>query len=192
MKRGYIRVSTVQQNTDRQESQLRGQVDKIYIDKASGSSMAGRHELERMMNDLEEGDEVIILSIDRLARSTIDLLRIAEEINEKGATLRSIHETWLDTREDNPYSNFLLTIMGGLAQMEREQNNIRVKEGIEVAKKKGVKFGRPKVNRDKVAHAIELYDTRKYTVKEIEKITDISRATIYRRIKERKDKLGIT
>lgn len=182
MKRGYIRVSTMQQKVDRQEEQLKGIVDELYIDKASGSSTTGRYELERMLIDLQEGDEVVILSIDRLARSTIDLLKIVELIEDKGATLRSIHETWLDTRANNPYSSFLLTIMAGLAQMEREQNNIRVKEGIEVAKKKGVKFGRPVVDQNKLLHAIDLYRSGNYTVKEVEKLTDVSRATIYRRL----------
>lgn len=138
MKRGYIRVSTIQQRIDRQEERLKEKVDILYVDKASGSSRKGRQELEQMLTDLNPGDEVLILSIDRLARSNLDLLNIVEEIKKKGTSLRSHHESWLDTREDNPSGEFMFTIMGGLAEMERKQINKRVMEGIEVAKKKGV------------------------------------------------------
>lgn len=185
MKRGYIRVSTLQQRIDRQEEKLRDEVEVLYVDKASGSSRKGRQELEQMLVDLNPGDEVIILSIDRLARSTLDLLNIVEEIKKRGATLRSLHESWLDTREDNPSGEFMLTIMGGLAEMERKQINKRVKEGIEVAKKKGVKFGRPTADQERVRHALDLYNSGSYTVKEIERLTGISKSTIYRRLKER-------
>ena len=137
-----------------------------------------------MMNDIESGDEIVILSIDRLSRSTIDLLQIVNDITTKGAKLRSLQDSWLDTTNDNPLSDFLLTVMGALAEMERKQINKRVKEGIEIAKEKGVKFGRPKVNDSKIRHAIELYNKGNHTVKEIEKITDVSKATLYRRLKE--------
>lgn len=187
MKRGYIRVSTLQQRIDRQEDKLKDEVDVLYVDRSTGSSRKGREELEQMLVDLNPGDEVIILSIDRLARSTLDLLNIVEEIKKTGASLRSLHESWLDTREDNPSGEFMLTIMGGLAEMERKQINKRVQEGIEVAKKKGVKFGRPKANRDRVSHALDLYDSGSYTVKEIERLTGISKSTLYRRIKGRGD-----
>lgn len=136
MKRGYIRVSTLQQRIDRQEDKLKDEVDVLYVDRSTGASRKGREELEQMLVDLNPGDEVIILSIDRLARSTLDLLNIVEEIKKTGASLRSLHESWLDTREDNPSGEFMLTIMGGLAEMERKQINKRVQEGIEVAKKR--------------------------------------------------------
>lgn len=90
------------------------------MDKASGSSRKGRQELEQMLTDLNPGDEVLILLIDRLARSNLDLLNIVEEIKKKGASLRSLHESWLDTREDNSSGEFMFTIMGGLAEMERK------------------------------------------------------------------------
>lgn len=187
VKRGYIRVSTLQQRTDRQEEQLKNEVDIMYVDKASGSTREGRIELEKLLDDLMVGDEVIILSIDRLARSTLDLLNIVDEIRNRGVSLRSLHESWLNTRDDNPYSSFMLTIMAGLAQMEREQNNIRVREGIKIARQRGVKFGRPSVDQLRVEHAIELYDQGNHTVKEIERLTGISKSTLYRRLKGRDD-----
>lgn len=185
MRRGYIRVSTLQQRIDRQEDKLKDVVDVLYVDKATGSLRKGREQLGQMLYDLKSGDEVIILSIDRLARSTLDLLNIVEEIKKRGASLRSIHETWLDTREDNPSGEFMLTIMAGLAEMERKQINKRVKEGIEVAKKKGVKFGRPSADQARVTHALQLYDSGNYTVKEIERLTGISKSTVDRRLNER-------
>lgn len=187
VKRGYIRVSTLQQRTDRQEEQLKNEVDIMYVDKASGSTREGRIELEKLLDDLMVGDEVIILSIDRLARSTLDLLNIVDEIRNRGASLRSLHESWLNTRDDNPYSSFMLTIMAGLAQMEREQNNIRVREGIKIARQRSVRFGRPSVDQLRVEHAIELYDQGNHTVKEIERLTGISKSTLYRRLKGRDD-----
>lgn len=185
MKRGYIRVSTLQQRIDRQEDKLKDEVDVLYVDRSTGSSRKGREELEQMLVDLKSGDEVIVLSIDRLARSTLDLLNIVEDIKKRGASLRSLHEAWLDTREDNASGEFMLTIMAGLAEMERKQINKRVKEGIEVAKKKGVKFGRPVADQERVGHALDLYDSDSYTVKEIERLTGISKSTLYRRIKKR-------
>lgn len=185
MKRGYIRISSVGQKIDRQEEQLKEHVDEMYVDTASGSSRNGRKELERLIRDLKVSDEVIILSIDRLARSTLDLLTIVNEIKEKGATLKSIQDTWLDTNEENPMGDFLLTVMAALAEMERKQINKRAKDGIEVARQKGVKFGRPKANPKRVEHALQLYDAGMHTVKEIENLTNVSKATIYRRIQKR-------
>ena len=100
-------------------------------------------------------------------------------------SLKSLQDSWLDTRSENPMSDFLLTVMGALAEVERKQTIKRVKEGMQVAKSKGTHIGRPKANKAKALHAIELYDSGNYTVKEIEDITGISRATIYRRLKER-------
>lgn len=85
-----------------------------------------------MLEELQEGDTVLIVSLDRLSRSTKDLLEIVEIIKNKGASLKSINDTWLDTTEDNPMSDFLLTVMGGLAQMERAMITQRVKEGVKV------------------------------------------------------------
>lgn len=185
---GYMRISTVkkEQKFDRQEAQLEDKVDVLYADRISGSSRK-RPELDKMLDTLEEGDTVLVLSIDRLSRSTKDLLDIVETIRDKGAVLKSVQDTWLDTSDDNPMSDFLLTVMGALAEMERKQTVQRVKEGLAVAKSKGKVFGRPPANPHKVALALELYDNGKHTVKEIEAITGLSRKTIYNKLKERED-----
>jgi len=181
---GYMRLSTnkEEQKFDRQLAQLEN-CDHIYSDRISGAKR-NRPQLDLMLSELQEGDIVLIVSIDRLSRSTKDLLEIVDTIKAKGASLKSINDVWLDTTSDNPMSEFLLTVMGALGQMERQMITQRVREGVKVAKDKGVKFGRPTANRNKVAYAIELYRKGEHTVKEITDITGISKATLYRRIKE--------
>jgi len=182
---GYMRVSTKLETQvfDRQEEQLKALgVDKIYQDRMSGAKRE-RPELNRMLDELEEGDTVIIVAIDRLSRSTKDLLEIVEIIKNKGAQLKSINDTWLDTTSSNPMSDFLLTVMGALGQMERALATQRVREGLEVAKVKGTRLGRPKKSKKKVDHALELYKKGEHTVSEITSITGVSRATLYRAIK---------
>lgn len=183
---GYMRISTDKesQKFDRQQVQLEAiGMDVIYADKMSGSKRE-RPQLNNMLSELQAGDTVYILSIDRLSRSTKDLLDIVDIIKEKGAFLKSISDTWLDTSTDNPLNDFLLTILGALGQMERELITQRVREGVKIAQQKGVKFGRPKKSPTKVAYALELYNKGKHTVKEIADITGVSKATFYRKIKE--------
>lgn len=183
--RGYMRISTVNeaQKFDRQEERLEELCDILYSERISGSKR-NRPELDRLLEELEEGDTVVILSIDRLSRSTKDLLDIVEVIREKGATLKSLQDTWLDTTNDNPMSDFLLTIMGALAEVERKNTVKRVNEGIATAKRKGVKFGRPEAKKSRVDLALELYNKGEHTAKQIAEIAGISRATLYRKLKE--------
>ncbi|MEW5550323.1 recombinase family protein [Peribacillus frigoritolerans] len=139
---GYIRVNSEGQNIARQEKSLKeaGCTD-FFIEKISGASM-DRPELQRMLEELEEGDIVIIHEISRLSRSTKDLLTIVEMIQRKGAGLRSITDKWLDLSDDNPMSEFLFTIFSALAQFERKMIKQRQKEGIEIAKSEGKFKGR--------------------------------------------------
>jgi DNA invertase Pin-like site-specific DNA recombinase len=185
-KLGYMRISTLkeEQKFDRQELQLQeAGCEVIFADRMSGAKR-DRPELNRMLSELQEGDTVLIVAIDRLSRSTKDLLDIVQVIKDKGASLKSISDAWLDTSSDNPMSEFLLTVMGALGQMERQMITQRVKEGVKVAMAKGVKFGRPTANKNKVVYAIELYRTGEHTTKEICDITGISKATLYRKLKE--------
>ncbi|MCY7797773.1 recombinase family protein [Bacillus spizizenii] len=182
---GYMRVSTKldKQVFDRQEEQLKAfGVDHIYADRMSGAKRE-RPELNKMLEELEEGDTVVIVAIDRLSRSTKDLLEIVEIIKNKGASLKSLNDSWLDTTNGNPMSEFLLTVMGALAQMEREQITQRIREGVAVAKAKGTKMGRPKKSKHKVELALDLYAKGEHTVPQIVEITGVSKATLYRKIK---------
>ena len=160
---------------------------EIYQDVISGS-IKSRPELDRMLDELQVGDLVIIPAIDRLSRSTLDLLDLVETIKGKGAMLKSAHEPWLDTTEANPMSSFLLTIIGAFSQLERDMIAERIKQGCEVARKKGVKFGRPLKNGDNVQHAIELYINKEMSTRQIEKATGVSRSTLMRRVRELKEK----
>ena len=139
---GYIRVSSEGQNIARQKKSLKevGCTD-FYIEKLSGATME-RPELQRMLEELKEGDMVIIHEMSRLSRSTKDLLAIVETIQSKGAGLKSITDKWLDLSDDNPMSELLFTIFPGLAQFERKMIKQRQKEGIEIAKSEGKFKGR--------------------------------------------------
>ncbi|MED4619464.1 recombinase family protein [Priestia megaterium] len=183
---GYMRISTQhhEQSFDRQEAQLKAMgVTKIYQDRMSGSKME-RPQLQQMLEELEAGDTIIIVAIDRLSRSTKDLLDIVEIIKNKGASLKSINDSWLDTTDASPMGDFLLTVMGALGQMERAMTQQRINEGLKVAKAKGVRLGRPKKSTTKVQHALDLYSQGGHTVKQIVEITGVSKATLYRKIKE--------
>ena len=178
---GYIRVSTCDQNLDRQIDQLVDagvDIRMIYQEKISGT-IRKRPELERMLSELHPGDVVIITDLTRLSRSTKDLLEIVDEIKSKGANLKSLKDNWLDTTEANPYSQFLLTVMAGLSQLERDLTSTRVKEGLEAASKRGRKGGRPSKQNEKKDTVIALADAG-FKIADIAKQTGISRSTVNR------------
>lgn len=183
---GYTRVSTDEQTLDRQIDQLiEAGVDMrmIYREKASGT-IRKRPELIRMLSELNPGDVVIITDLTRLSRSTKDLLEIVDEVKEKGANLKSLKDTWLDTTESNPYSQFLLTVMSGLSQLERDLTSTRVKEGLAAAAKRGRKGGRPSKQNEKRDTVIALSDAG-FKIADIVKETGISRSTVNRILKNR-------
>ncbi len=190
---GYARVSSVGQNLARQIEQLeKAGVDQEHIFKESKSGKnTKRPKLQEMLDSLHEGDTIIVSDLTRISRSTKDLFKLIDEIKEKGAVLKSLKDTWLDMSKDNPYSNFLLTVMAGVAQLERELMIQRQREGLEIAKKNKVKLGRLKTYHSKhegMLHAIELYNEREKTVKQICSITKVSRASLYRALKELNNK----
>jgi DNA invertase Pin-like site-specific DNA recombinase len=137
----YIRVSTVDQNTDRQ---LDGMTfDKTFTDKLSGSN-ANRPQLIAMIDWARAGDVVHVHSIDRLARSMADLLKIVSDLNAKGVHVKFHKEDMKFTGEDSPMQKLMLNMMGSFAQFEREVMKERQREGIAKAKEKGVYKGRVK------------------------------------------------
>lgn len=182
---GYARVSTDQQNLDRQiDMLLENGVDKrnIYEEKVTGTKI-DRPELNKMINELQKDDVVVIADLTRVSRSTKDLLGIVDKIKSKGASIKSIKDTWLDTTSDNPYNSFLLTVMSGLSQLERDLISQRTKEGLESARARGRNGGRPKKRNEK-AKTIELLYKENYKIVDIVKETGLSRATIYRTLKD--------
>lgn len=140
MKIGYVRVSTEEQNTARQEIMLRELgVDELFVDRVSGKN-ADRPELNRMMNFVRRGDTVIVESISRFARNTRDLLDLVERLTEKQVEFVSRKEA-IDTT--TPTGKFMLTVFAAVAELEREYILQRQREGIAIAKQQGKYRGRP-------------------------------------------------
>ena len=140
MKIGYVRVSTEEQNTARQEIMLRELgVAELFVDRASGKN-ADRPELNRMMNFVRRGDTVIVESISRFARNTRDLLDLVEQLTEKQVEFVSRKEA-IDTT--TPTGKFMLTVFAAVAELEREYILQRQREGIAIAKQQGKYRGRP-------------------------------------------------
>ncbi len=185
---GYARVSTEGQNLDRQIDMLvEYGVDErnIYKEKMTGTK-ANRPELNNMINNLKDKDIVVISDLTRVSRSTKDLLMIVDKIKCKGASIKSIKDTWLDTTSDNPYNDFLLTVMSGMAQLERDLISQRTKEGLKSAKARGRNGGRPSKINEKGDIVKILYDNGK-SISDIAKKSDISRSTVYRILKKCKN-----
>jgi DNA invertase Pin-like site-specific DNA recombinase len=136
---GYIRVSSIDQNTDRQ---LEGQeVDKVFTDKASGKD-TNRPQLKAALDYIREGDVLVVHSMDRLARNLDDLRRMVLELTKKGVHVEFVKENMTFTGEDSPMSNLLLSLLGAVAEFERALIGERQREGIALAKKAGVYKGR--------------------------------------------------
>lgn len=190
---GYARVSTLEQNLERQIEALKKEnCQEIFIEKISGASL-DRPQLKRLLGLLNKGDTIIIKDLTRFSRSTRDLFDLLDLIKAKGACLRSISDTWLNTSEENPFNDLLFHIMSALSEYERKLIKIRQKEGIEIAKANGKYKGRPKKftdNNPRLSHALNLYSNGGHTVKEVCNATGISEGTFYRnwkRFKEEKN-----
>lgn len=139
---GYVRVSTVGQNTDRQLDGMK--LDRVFEDKASGKS-ADRPELAALLSHVREGDVVVIHSMDRLARNVDDLRKIVKDLTDRGVRVEFVKEGLTFTGEDSPMSELMLTMLGAVAQFERSLIRERQLEGIALAKREGKYKGRAKV-----------------------------------------------
>ena len=183
----YIRVSSIGQNTARQEVQMPQDIDKTFIEKVSGKSTADREQLKACMAYLREGDTLYVESISRFARNTKDLLTMVEDLNKRGVEFVSLKEQ-VDTR--TPQGKFVLTIWGAMAEMEREQILERQKEGIEIAKQNGVYKGRQpiKVDEKQFEKVVKLWRNGEITAVEAMKRLDLKPNTFYRRIKKMEEK----
>ena len=179
MKIGYCRVSTKQQSLDRQKDQLieAGVDSRLIYEEVMTGTKKERPELIRMIENLQEGDVVVITDLTRISRSTKDLLQIIDLIKEKGASIKSLKDTWLDTSSESPYGNFLLTVMSGLSELERNLISQRTKEGLESARARGRVGGRPR-GRDEKAEYVMFLVNQGMKIKDICDKTGISRSTI--------------
>lgn len=178
---GYVRVSTVEQNTMRQEELMKSlDVEKIFIDKASGKSTE-RVELKRLLNFARCGDTVIVESISRFARNTKDLLELIEILTTNGVEFVSKKEA-IDT--STPTGKFMLTVFGAVAELERDYILQRQKEGIEIAKKQGKYKGRKKIVRDNFDVIYRKWKKGEITAVSAMKSLRMSKTTFYRQVKE--------
>jgi DNA invertase Pin-like site-specific DNA recombinase len=138
---GYARVSTDGQSLSSQHAELHAAgCVKVYAEKISGAR-TNRPKLAKVLKRLETGDVLIVTRLDRLARSTRDLLNILDDIATRGAGFKSLHDTWADTT--SAHGRLMVTILAGLAEFERELILARTSDGRVRAKARGVKFGRP-------------------------------------------------
>lgn len=181
---GYVRVSTEEQNPDRQIEMLNAkyQIEKLYLDKLSGKN-TDRPELQNMLAFVRSGDTVVVESYSRLARSTHDLLEIVDTLKNKDVALISDKEN-IDT--STPTGKLFLTITAGLAEFERECMLQRQREGIAIAKAAGKYKGRKKIAVDKKRFA-EVYRQWKegeITARRAQEKLGLKSDTFYRRVKE--------
>lgn len=175
---GYARVSTEDQNLDIQLHALKqAGCKKFFQEKLSGTHRQ-RPELEKMIEQLREGDTVVIWKLDRLARSTRDLLDIADAIAKAGVGLKSLSEPWADTT--SPAGRMVLTVFAGIAEFERELIRERTGMGRTAAMKRGVRFGRPSsLSIEQTMLAKRLIEEGK-SAKEVAQTFGVNRSTIYR------------
>jgi len=138
---GYVRVSSLDQNPDRQLEHVR--VDKVFADNASGKDTQ-RPELDALLSFVREGDTVVVHSMDRLARNLDDLRRLVQQLTKRGVRIEFVKERLTFTGEDSPMANLLLSVMGAFAEFERALIRERQREGIALAKQRGVYRGRKK------------------------------------------------
>ena len=183
MKIGYIRVSTQEQNTIRQEVLMEALgVDEVYIDRMSGKNI-NRPELQKMMEYVRKGDTVIVESISRFARNTRDLLELVEQLTAKGVEFVSKKEA-IDTT--TPTGKFMLTVFGAVAELEREYILQRQREGIAIAKKQGKYKGRKPIVSPEFEQVTAKWRSGGITAAEAMRMLHMSKATFYRKVKHQR------
>ena len=180
MKLGYARVSTDDQNLDHQRERLHGAgCERLFEEKISGARR-DRPELARLLDQLRRDDVVVVTRLDRLARSTGNLLEIAEAIRARDAGLLSLAEPWADTT--SPAGRMVLTVFAGIAEFERELIRQRTDEGRQAARRRGVSFGRPSKLMPDQRELVTRLLREGRSVSEGARTFNVHPATIYRRI----------
>jgi DNA invertase Pin-like site-specific DNA recombinase len=179
MKYGYARVSTDGQSIDAQVRRLKAAgARQVFREVASGAK-TDRAQLRRVLAQLDNGDVLMVTRLDRLARSTRDLLNTLATIAGQGAGFRSLGDTWADTT--TPHGRLMLTVLGGLAEFERELIRARTSEGRARAVANGVKLGRkPKLTAHQKREAIKRRDAGGESTRDIGRSYNVSHSTISR------------
>jgi DNA invertase Pin-like site-specific DNA recombinase len=184
MKVGYARVSSKDQVLDRQIDVLVNEgIDErnIYQEKITGTKRE-RPELNRLVSELKPGDLVIVAELTRLSRSTHDLFSIVEQIQDKGADIKSVKESWLDTT--TPQGKLMFTLFAGLSQFERDLISQRTKEGLRAGRARGRCGGRPSKRNTPQAENAKILYQNKVKIADIVDSTGLSRSTICRIARE--------
>lgn len=188
MRIGYARVSTVDQSLALQLDALQADgCERIYTEKASGAK-DDREELQRALDNLRPGDVFVVYKLDRLARSTVKLISTMEEIKKRGVEFVSLTDK-IDTTTAG--GKALFGMLAVFAEFERNVIVERTKAGLAASRARGRNGGRPKIDRRKVTQALKMYDTKAHSVAEITEATGVTKATIYRAIKERGVNAGV-
>ena len=182
---GYARVSTRQQSTDRQEVDILAsgvRRDDLYVDQGVSGARASRPQFDRALDALEDGDTLVITTLDRLGRSTQNMLAFAGELRTRGAGLRVLNLGGGDVDTSTPMGSMLFTIMAALGQMEHDIKRERVVDSITKRRQAGKDLGgRPRLVTDsQVRNARRLVDAGE-TASEVARDLGMSRATFYRR-----------
>lgn len=183
MKVGYIRVSTEEQNTARQDIAMRNMgVEKVFVDKCSGKNTA-RPALKEMLNFVREGDTVIVSEISRFARNTKDLLGLIDQLKEKGVQFESQKEK-IDT--NTPTGQFMLTVFAAVSQLERDYILARQREGIEARRASVGYHGRQpiQIDEDAFKREYDLWKAGQITAVTAIQHLGVSASTFYRRVKD--------
>ena len=180
---GYIRVSTNDQNTVRQLDNE--ELDRTFTDTFTGK-VNDRPQLNQMIQFVREGDEVIVHSMDRLARNVDGLRMIVFSLTKKGVSVRFVKEKLTFNGQDSSMSNLLLSIMGAFAEFEHAIIKERQREGIALAKKRGVYVREKKLSETQIAELRQMVKDR-YRKTDIAKHFGISRSVVYKSIKENND-----
>jgi DNA invertase Pin-like site-specific DNA recombinase len=175
---GYARVSTNGQDLALQHEALKAAgCEKVYAEKISGAR-SDRPQLARMLKALDAEDTVVVTRLDRLARSTLDLLHTVDVVTKAGAGFRSLADAWADST--TPHGKLMLTVLGGLAEFERSLIMARTQAGIQRAKERGVAFGRPtKLNAKQRRMVAERYSAGE-TAAALAREFEVGEATIWR------------
>ena len=183
MRIGHARVSTRDQDLENQKARLAETGCELFFDEKISGAAKKRPQLEKLLGQLRKDDIVVVTKLDRLARSTAELLRIAEAINEKSAGLQSLDEPWADTT--TPAGKMIMTVFGGIAEFERSLIITRTQEGRDAAQARGVVFGRP--SKLKPDQKDVVYDLVKngQSIAAVARTFNVHPATIYRCLDEK-------
>ncbi|HDE6444105.1 TPA: recombinase family protein [Staphylococcus aureus] len=181
---GYARVSTRDQSLDSQIDALEKYgCERIFSEKVSGRRKK-RTELDKCLDYLRDGDTLVIYKLDRLGRTTKQLIELSQWFDNNKIDLQIID---MNISTKDPMGKMFFTMMSAFAELEANLISERTKKGLEVARARGLKGGRKGMSQDKKDYIKHLYDTKEYTGKEIAKKTNVSRDTVYRILREYKN-----